>query len=400
MRCAVLLFLFSSLIFAAESDALAISANIQARHVPFGTILDPVFAAPDSDQITGYTRCGDSAIWTGHYLAAEAYRSKVTHSADALANARNALAGLTLLTDVTGTNLLARCAVPVGSDFAIGIAQEESGNGVWFGSAGGQAYMWIGNTSRDQYSGVIFGLGVAYDMIDDPDIRGQASALATRLLQFLTDHLWNVVLPDGSISTTFLIRPDERLALLAVGRHMNSAKFSSEYGKAASEAPLVPVAIGVDAADPSSSYFKFNLDAISFDHLLPLESSFFRKLFYGIGYDTFRATVSGHQNAHFNMIDRVVHGADSKRDAETAIFLDQWLQRPRRDVPVDLNGVVPVCGDQACDPIPIPLRVPTDFLWQRSPFQLTGGGDGLIEGAGIDYILPYWMARFYGIVDQ
>jgi len=28
--------------FAAEPDALAISANIQARHLPFGTILDPV----------------------------------------------------------------------------------------------------------------------------------------------------------------------------------------------------------------------------------------------------------------------------------------------------------------------------------------------------------------------
>lgn len=270
--------IFSFLIRAAESDALAISANIQARHNPFGTILDPIFVAPDSDQITGYTRCGDSAIWTGHYLAAEAFRYKVTGSADALANAKGALNGLTLLTDVTGTDLLARCAVPVASDFASGIAQEEAANGVWFGSAGGQAYMWIGNTSRDQYSGVFFGLGVAYDMIDDADVRAQASALATRLLQPLIDHLWNVVMPDGSISTTFLIRPDEQVALLQVGRHLNSTRFGSEYTKVAGEAPLVPIAVGVDAADPSGSYYKFNLDAINFDHLLPLESNFFRKL--------------------------------------------------------------------------------------------------------------------------
>src|SRR5215467_7890680 len=131
MRSVAVFLFFSSMVLAAESDALAISANIQARHAPFGTILDPVFAAPDSDdQITGYTRCGDSAIWTGHYLAAEAFRYKVTHSPDALANAKSALAGLTLLTDVTGTDLLARCAVPVQSDFASGIAQEEAGNGV------------------------------------------------------------------------------------------------------------------------------------------------------------------------------------------------------------------------------------------------------------------------------
>src|SRR5215475_13300648 len=100
MRFVVALLAFSaSLIPAAESDASAISANIQARHFPFGTILDPVFAAPDSDQIVGYTRCGDSAIWTGHYLAAESYRYKVTQSADALANARKAVNGLQLLVD-------------------------------------------------------------------------------------------------------------------------------------------------------------------------------------------------------------------------------------------------------------------------------------------------------------
>ena len=51
---------------AGEADALAISANIQARHLPFGTVLDPVFLSVASDRIVGYTRCGDSAIWTGH----------------------------------------------------------------------------------------------------------------------------------------------------------------------------------------------------------------------------------------------------------------------------------------------------------------------------------------------
>src|SRR5206468_844949 len=28
----------------------------------------------------------------------------------------------------------------------------------------------------------------------------------------------------------------------------------------------------------------------------------------------------------------------------------------------------------------------------------TGGAGGLIETAGIDYILPYWMGRFYGTI--
>src|SRR5205085_6231361 len=34
----------------------------------------------------------------------------------------------------------------------------------------------------------------------------------------------------------------------------------------------------------------------------------------------------------------------------------------------------------------------------RSPFQLAGGGTGLVENPGIDYILPYWMGRYYNVI--
>src|SRR5438105_15732034 len=91
--------LSATLGWSAEADALAISANIQARHFPFVSVLDPVYASAGSDQITGYTRCGDSALWTGHYLAAEAFRYKVTQSQDALNNINKAIAGIKSLLD-------------------------------------------------------------------------------------------------------------------------------------------------------------------------------------------------------------------------------------------------------------------------------------------------------------
>ena len=36
-------------------------------------------------------------------------------------------------------------------------------------------------------------------------------------------------MPDGSVSTTFLVRPDQMLTLLQIGRHVNSSKFSTDY---------------------------------------------------------------------------------------------------------------------------------------------------------------------------
>jgi uncharacterized protein (TIGR03437 family) len=78
--------------------------------------------------------------------------------------------------------------------------------------------------------------------------------------------------------------------------------------------------------------------------------------------------------------------------------LEQWLQRTRRDPFTDATKLVANCSNAACLPIPLLLRPPADYLWQVSPYQLSGGGSGIVEGAGIDYILPYWMARYYGVI--
>jgi uncharacterized protein (TIGR03437 family) len=390
----VLRFLLLALVIvpahASEADALAISANIQAKHMPFGTILDPIYASSSSNQIIGYTRCGDSALWTGAYLAAEAFRYKVTQSPDALINAQKAIAGLKSLADVTFDNLLARCIVDASSPYAQGIASEESANGIhqaapWF---------WVGNTSRDEYVGAIFGLGAAYDLIDDAPTQASISALVTRLVGFLTGQFWSIVMPDGSITTTFLIRPDELLTLLEVANHVNPSKFSSAYSdEKFLLGDSVPLPIGVDITS-DDSYFKFNLASMCFYNLLRLDGNGS----YKTAYSLLRGHTAPQQNAFFDIVDRPLSGPNKARDQETRSLLEQWLQRTRRDPFSDATKLVADCGSQACQPIPLLVRPPAQYLWQVSPYQLSGGGSGIIEGAGIDYILPYWMARYYGVI--
>ena len=349
--------------------------------------------------IVGYTRCGDSALWTGHYLAAESYRYKVTGDPAALANAQGALAYLKTLVDVTGTDLLARCIVPINSNYAAGITSEESANGI---HESGDNY-WIGNTSRDEYLGVFFGLSVAYDLLG-PATQPAIQALATRMLNFLIgermDHRH-----AGWLRQHYLHHPARRATGAAADRPSAKLARSSEstYQNFASGASaLVSIPVAVDAADDRDSYFKFNLDAINLFSLIRLETDSTLLGSYQSAYQIFHNAIQNHMNAHFNMIDRALNGANSTRDLATASYLFQWLFRPSRDFYVDLRGQYPSCvsSDQSCDPLPIVQRIPTDFLWQRSPFQLDGGGSGLIEGAGIDYILPYWMARYYNVVSD
>jgi hypothetical protein len=390
---------------ASEFDAVTISANIQQSHMPYGTVLDPVFASADPEspgysEIVGYTRAGDSAIWTGHYLAAEAFRFQVTRSPDAIDAVWQALLGIRALLDVSGADVLARCLVPVDSPYAAAIQQEEGRHRIYYNTLGEQAYFWIGNTSRDQYSGVMFGLSVAYDMVDDANVRAFIRAVVTRLLNSLLRHAWNVVMPDGRISTTFLHRPDQQLSLLQIGRRINPRSFGWIYAVYRTVyASSVRLPIWYDNIDDDAHYHKFNLNYINSYSLVRLEEreSPYRRL-YMDAYRMLRRRTEQHANAHFNMVDRALTGEGGTRDTETIILLQQWLERPRRDYWVDLSERYAACDEnRACSPIPANERVNTDFLWQRSPFQLSGGGAGTVETAAIDYILPYWMARHYGL---
>lgn len=397
VRFPLLAVLLASLAQASERDALKISANIQARHMPHGAILDPIFASPGSEEIVHYTRGGDSALWTGFYLAAEAYRYNVTGDPQALANAWRALSGLRLLVYVTGSHQLARAAVPISSRWASDILSEEAAHGSHTGSYEGHGYYWIGDTSRDQYIGAFFGLAAAWDLA--PETRATVADLVWRMLDYLDRNSWSVRDPGGKLATTFAGRPEQQLMLLAVGRHVLPDRFGEDYSNFATlNFFLVTPPVALDVLDEFDSYFKFNLDTVTLYNLIRLENNPTRRDAYWNAYHLLRRTTDDHQNAHFNMIDRALKGPEPARDAETVALLEAWLKCPRRDPWTDLRGLVPVCLNLACRPVPVELRVPTDFLWQRSPFQLEGGGAGLIESPGIDYILPYWMARYYGVI--
>ena len=333
-----------------EREAAEIHAVLRARHLPFGTILDPIFSAPDSDTIVAYTRSGDSAIWTGHYLATEALRYAVTRATDAFENAAAAAGAIHELVEVTGTNLLARARIPDDSPFAAGIQSEEAPNGVYSAQIKGRGYHWVANTSRDQYLGVFFGLSVAYEAIHDTGLRDLIRDTVTRMLDFLIRNGWNIVQPDGSVNTTFLQRPDQVLSLLQVGRQVNPQRFDAIYrNERFWNSVRVIIPIGFDVLDEHSSYFKFNLDVIALFNLIRLEEEGIHRNRYVDAYGSLRRTIDGHGNAHFNMIDRALHGPNAARDAETIDLLDAWL---RRQLVRLLRGTCaasfPACPRQSC----------------------------------------------------
>jgi hypothetical protein len=334
-------------------------------------------------------------------LAAEAFRYKVTHSDEALRFIRATIAAISNLVTITGKDVLARVAIPVSSPFANQIVSEESHHGIYRGQLNGTEYYWIGHTSRDQYLGVFFGLAVAYDLVDDAGVQSDIRSVVERMMAALLKDDWNVVMRNGSISTTFIHRIDQQLALLKIAAHILPTSYGDQYRRSARFAYLMYPPLCLEALDSFGAYFKFNLDAIVFYNLIRLEDDSKLAGTYRSAYRIVRKATRSHPNLFFLLIDEAIDGPDPGREADIRRLRDGWLRRPRRDFFVDLRGIHKLCGglERSCDPVSIEDRVPSDFLWQRSPFQIVGGGAGRIENAGIDYLLPYWMGRYYGLTD-
>jgi len=134
---------------------------------------------------------GDSAIWTGTYLAAEALRLKATGSAKARANVKSLVETLHLWFNVSGDpGRLARFVAPSDAPHPWVLGDLDCANTRVHCDQDfqGTDYDYIGHISRDQYQGVMLGYALAYEALGPADeetralIRDDVVELVTELM--------------------------------------------------------------------------------------------------------------------------------------------------------------------------------------------------------------------------
>jgi hypothetical protein len=147
--------------------ARAHNAWLRAHHLASGSVSDIRFADAKHTKAAAYEGVGDSAIWTGTYLAAEALRLKVTRDPDAEANVEKLVEIVHRLFAVTGfPGFLARYTAPVSSgDPLIDALYEPQNPNHHKVTYQGKDYFWLGSTSRDQYQGPMLGYALAFEAL-------------------------------------------------------------------------------------------------------------------------------------------------------------------------------------------------------------------------------------------
>jgi hypothetical protein len=271
------------------------------------------------------------------------------------------------------------------------------------------------------------------------------------MLDYLLRNDWVVYNPAGpalispqsqnprNISVVFWGRYDQQLAFLAAGRRIAPARFGAAYARHAPLAELAWVSAWTETFEPIGSYYKFNLDHINYNTWLRNEQNPGRWRQARSAFAILRDALGHHQNAHFNLCELTADpprrhpgsffpgGFGNWRDfwlaSQSRDELELWLGRPARHLavtnstdpsiekvtytaslasfgtsllPDEEKRKIPVGVQVAKYPVPVARRVTSDFIWQRNPFQLDGGGDDRKESPGLDLILPYWMARYVG----
>ncbi len=323
----------------------------------------------------------------------------------------------------------------------------------WKSGDGGRYYCET-SPSRDTYAGMVFGMLTAFDMVgpDEPALRDQIRDDIFSMARFLLKYGWNYPRPngyvgtrndeDGFISPLMAQVPMARLNIANAARHVAAAAGSAadrgQWGAVwaeefASQGPLLGLSMEVDSMQPSNGYFKFNLHHLNGFNLLRTLTGAERDV-VARGFAVMDKTTRDDVNAHFEAITYAATGDDTRLAAASA-HLGQWLDyrsnieagryvqnsvgcgsqfacvpKDQYDIEAEQapggsitwypgNPDAPPLsrpeGPRAARPLPVAVRPPADFLWQRPPTELDGQQGASWREPGIDFLTPYWMLRYF-----
>jgi hypothetical protein len=247
-----------------------------------------------------------------------------------------------------------------------------------------------------------------------------------------------------------------RLNMAQIARHVaevagdpaDIAKWEAVWSEElATQGPAVGFSEEVNAAEPNNGYYKFNLEYLTGFDVTRLESNAASRAVFKQALSVMDHTVGDDINAHFETLSFALTG-ESSRLKDAVAHLRDWRDwRAKRDLGLGAHNSDRCATDLECvsknqievigpvgDPIvstdplspddptkppidctdpavardecrarrsvPVTDRPATDFLWQRPPTQLDGGESAYHQEPGIDYLLPYWMLRYYTEVNQ
>lgn len=375
------------------------------RSWPFGSLVNVIFEDDSMASVTGYDDTQDSAIWTGIYAAAQAFRYAAT-PADRTEERQAALAAIQQV--VMSLHTLAK--VP---GYAGGLARVAASDLKYVGGScypctetpcytktyDGNTVYWLGKTSRDQYTGWFFGMAIAYRLVDDPGIRATIREDVQEMITGIRRGHYKLRGPDGQPNpgTSSEVEPLMRLTWHLIAASILDEPIYWKWYREQVSSGQVELAYAEDSVAWTNRYYQyygFNLSFLNSYNLIVLEPDpGLRKRYLDMFEKELYRHVEGTENVFFDYIAMAVRGQASpgtvSQDREALRRFpgppSVWscVQPPARPLSLaskllfGLNRLVSrlvkkeLFFPQARNAYPLDQRCRQDFLWQQTPYAAT-----------------------------
>ena len=400
--------------FDLERKSALFVARLQSRHNRYGYTADCDLLRSGDTSSFRMVPSDNDGLWTAIYVTAECFRFAVTHSPEALRQARLSLAALLRLESITGIPGFPARALIHRGDYR---AQE----GEWHWTPDGE-WEWKGDTSSDELVGHFLAYAVAYDLLPEESDRAPIRVAARRIAAHRLDHGLELVGFGGRVTRWGKYSPayfqtaegkeDKALNSLELLSHLRAAyhitseeRFLTAYRELIQECGyLENVTQGVQETPHEVNYSDEELTFLSFYPLLRYEDDPVLRAQFQAALTRFWGSCQAERNPLWNFIYAAGTGAT---DYDTTAALES-LER----IPLD-TVYWTVKNSQRVD---LPRTPSTDrfrekqslralppnergvMKWNGNPFQLDYLSQGGSEDDGAFFLLPYWLGRFHKLL--
>jgi hypothetical protein len=293
-------------------------------------------------------------------------------------------------------------------------------DGQWHWTPDGQFY-WKGDTSSDEIVGHFFMDGIATDLLPDTRLKQRIAETTARIMDHILDHGYYLIDVTGKPTTWgrwspayFRAEPGDS-ALNAVellsflkttARITGNPKYETEYKKAALDMGYAQLSTRYKELRQEINYSDEELAMLSFYCLFRYEAGeILLRRYCRPALNAWWENIAREENPLWTFIYARAE-PDARVDLESAVRtlyrtpLDtiEWTvtNSHRKDIPMSPESDR-FQHRQATILLP-PDERPV-MKWNANPFDIDGGADGYREDDGAAFLLPYWMGRYFGLLE-
>jgi len=399
-----------------EDKAARFEERIQKRHYRLGYVADCELAAPGDLEHFTYEASDNDGLWTALYVIAECYRYAVTKDPQARRLASTSLQAM--------LELQRKCSLP--GYVARALVRKDEPNtrksgGEWHDSADGE-YEWKGDTSSDEIDGHLYAYAVYYDLVADAEEKRQIAQVVETAMDYIIAGGLLLLDLDGKPTTWGVWAPSWLNGPREFERGLNSLEILSHL-IAAHHITGKQSYLDVYQELVRKHHYALNTvhqkitqvgevnhsdDELAFCAYHPLltyeQDPELRRLYLL----SFERSWKIERPEHCPWFDFMYGALTGKPfDLEESV-------RTLRDIPMELvtwathnsqRTDIETDGEagrfrEAQARAALPADERQVMRWNSNPYHLDSGGHGRSEDDGAAFLLPYWMGRYYGFINE